>query len=336
MSVWCALIENTESRDRTRYILHGVRIMNLQPPTPFLFANSEEWPKWKRRFEQYRQASGLAEKGEERQVSTLLYFLGEDAEEVLDTTRISTDDRKKYQKVIEEFDSYFKVKKNVIYERARFNQRSQLPGEPADRFITEIHRLAENCEFGGMKDELIRERLVVGIRDSTLSEHLQLEPELTLDKAKKLIRQRESVRTQQDILQRPFIKQESSSLDAVKQFPPTSDKPTFNKCRRCGTGAHPRQSCPAKEATCFRCNRRGHFSSQCLSNTIAMISVTTEQPLNEQVQQYEDLKYLDTVENTNGNMWELQVRIGQNSIKFKVDTGAEVTVLSEATWNSLN
>ena len=345
MSVWCALIENTASRDRTRYILHGVRIMNLQPPTPFSFANSEEWPKWKRHFEQYRQASGLAEKGEECQVSTLLYFLGEDAEEVLDTTRISTDDRKKYQKVIEEFDSYFKVKKNVIYERARFNQHSQLPGEPADRFITEIHRLAENCEFGGMKDELIRDRLDVGIRDSALSERLQLEPELTLDKPKKLIRQRESIRTQQDILQRPLIKQESSSLDAVKQFPtrrklpaipPTSDKPTFNKCRRCGTGAHPRQSCPAKEATCFRCNRHGNFSSQCLSNTIATISVTTERPLNEQVQQYEDVKYLDTVENTNGNMWELQVRIGQNSIKFKVDTGAEVTVLSEATWNSLN
>ncbi|XP_065891581.1 uncharacterized protein [Dysidea avara] len=319
--------------------------MNLQPPTPFSFGNSEEWPKWKRRFEQYRQASGLVEKGEECQVSTLLYCLGEDAEKVLDTTRISTDDRKKYQKVIEEFDSYFKVKKNVIYERARFNQRSQLPGESADRFITEIHRLAENCEFGGMKDELIRDRLVVGIRDSALSEHLQLEPELTLDKAKKLIRQRESIITQQDILQRLLIKQESSSLDAVKQFPtrrklptipPTSDKPTFNKCRRCGTGAHPRQSCPAKDMTCFRCNRRGHFNSQCLSNTIATISVTTEQPLNEQVQQYEDVKYLDTVENTNGNMWELQVSMGQNLIKFKVDTGAEVTVLSETTWNKLN
>ena len=76
-----------------------------------------------------------------------------------------------------------------------------------------------------MKDELIRDRLVVGIRDSALSERLQLEPELTLDKAKKLIRQRESVRTQQDILQRPLIKQESSSLDAVKQFPTRQGRP---------------------------------------------------------------------------------------------------------------
>ena len=136
--------------------------MNLQPPTPFSFAKSDEWPKWKRRFEQYRQASGLVEKGEQRQVSTLLYCLGLNAEEVLDTTRISEDDKKKYEKVIDEFDKYFKVKKNVIYERARFNQRCQLLDESADHFITEIHRLADNCEFGDMKDQLIRDRLVVG------------------------------------------------------------------------------------------------------------------------------------------------------------------------------
>ena len=113
---------------------------------------------------------------------------------MLDTTRISEDDKKKYEKVIDDFDKYFKVKKNVIYERARFNQRCQLLDESADHFITEIHRLADNCEFGDMKDQLIRDRLVVGIRDGALSEHLQLESDLILDKAKTLIRQREAVR----------------------------------------------------------------------------------------------------------------------------------------------
>ena len=157
--------------------------MNLQPPTPFSFAKSDEWLKWKWRFEQYHQASGLVDKDEQRQVSTLLYCLGEEAEEVLDTTRISEDDRKKYQKVVGEFDKYFKVRKNVIYECAQFNQRNQLSDEPADRFITEVHKLAENCKFGSMKEELIRDRLVVGIRDLSLSEHLQLEPDLILDKS---------------------------------------------------------------------------------------------------------------------------------------------------------
>ena len=92
--------------------------LNLQPPGTFCFKMTEEWPKWKRRFEQYRVASGLVEKDEIRQVSTLLYCLGEDAEDVLDTTRISGEDKKKYNKVVEAFDNYFEVRKNVIFECA--------------------------------------------------------------------------------------------------------------------------------------------------------------------------------------------------------------------------
>ena len=60
--------------------------------------------------------------------------------------------------------------------------------ESADHFITELHRLAENCELGEMKDQLIRDRLVVGIRDSALSERLHLEADLTLNKVERLIR----------------------------------------------------------------------------------------------------------------------------------------------------
>ena len=93
-------------------------MMNLQPPNPFSFTKSEEWPKWKHHFEQYREASGLAEKRELQQVSTLLHCLGDEAEAVLDTTSISADNRKKYAKIIDEVDKYFKVKKNVIYECA--------------------------------------------------------------------------------------------------------------------------------------------------------------------------------------------------------------------------
>jgi len=121
--------------------------------------------------------------------------LGEDTEEVLDTTQTSAEDKKKYSKAIDEFDKHFKMKKNVIFEHARFKQCSQFADEPANHFITEIHKLAENCDFGAMKDELIRDCLVVGIRDSSLSERLQLESELTLDRAKRLIRQRESVQS---------------------------------------------------------------------------------------------------------------------------------------------
>ena len=47
---------------------------------------------------------------------------------------------------------------------------------------------------------MIRDRLVVGIRYENLSQQLQTDSELTLDKAKKKIRQKEAVHQQQDIL----------------------------------------------------------------------------------------------------------------------------------------
>ncbi len=44
---------------------------------------------------------------------------------------------------------------------------------------------------------MIRDRLVVGIRDNTLSEKLQMDSALTLESANKAIRQREAVHEQQ-------------------------------------------------------------------------------------------------------------------------------------------
>ena len=68
--------------------------------------------KWKRQFEQYRQVSGLVEKEEQRLVSTLLYCLREEAEEVFNTTHISEEDEKKYQMVIKQFDAYLHVRQS--------------------------------------------------------------------------------------------------------------------------------------------------------------------------------------------------------------------------------
>ena len=185
----------------------------LDPPAAFNFRAPEDWPRWKSRFEQYRQASGLTGTAELQQVSTLLYCLGEEAESVLASTDISEEDRKKYNKVIEKFDAFFKVRQNVIYERARFNRRSQKGGETAEQYILELYRLAENCNYGDLKDEMIRDHLVVGIRDETLSQQLQLDADLTLEKAKTKIRQREAVGEQQQTLKGTLA---DSSLDVLQ------------------------------------------------------------------------------------------------------------------------
>ena len=109
--------------------------------------------------------------------------MGNEADDKLQSFDLSDADRKKYKSVKDKFEGHFIIKRNVTFERARFNMRVQEESESVDSLITDLYTLAEFCVFGDLHDELIRDRTVVGIRDKNLSERLQLESELTLSKA---------------------------------------------------------------------------------------------------------------------------------------------------------
>ena len=49
-----------------------------------------------------------------------------------------------------------------------------------ENFVADLFRLAELCEHGFLKDEMMRDRLVVGLRNDKLSEKLQMNSGLTL------------------------------------------------------------------------------------------------------------------------------------------------------------
>ena len=268
--------------------------IRLQPPGTFNFREPEEWTHWKRGFEQFRVASGLKEEDPEKQVSTLLYCLGEEAEAILESTNIKDEEWKVYNTVVQKFDDFFKIHKNVIYECARFNCRNQLQGETAEQYIMALYNLASNCEYGTMKDELIRDKLVVGILDEALSKKLQLMSDLTLEKAKKEVRQNEAVQEQQQTLKNkgePGTNDSSLEASAVTQHkytnrrqvsrgkqtqPPQSPinrgRPRGRTCTRCGKGQHPKEKCPARYAVCFRCERTGHYSECCYSKTVSTLT----------------------------------------------------------------
>ena len=83
-------------------------------------------------------------------------------------------------------------------------------------------------------------------------------------KLKQFVRQREAVCEQQltikgDRLEAPQL------LEAVGQKNQKGTKkqtrtPPQKQCTQCGKDQHPRNSCPAKEATCRKCQKKGHFT----------------------------------------------------------------------------
>ena len=44
--------------------------------------------------------------------------------------------------------------------------------ETIDAYVTELRLQAKNCEFGALCEELIRDRIVVGIRDEAVRSRL--------------------------------------------------------------------------------------------------------------------------------------------------------------------
>ena len=158
-------------------------------------------------------------------------------------------------------------------ETLYLNEQSLIKdGETVDAFITDLHRLAEFCDYKVLQGEMIRDRIVVGIRDSQLSEKLQMDPNLTLEKAVAQSRQAESVRKQQAIIRCGQSQPQPANIDAVssgrqQQQPLHTKGPqpairkstqltqgTQSKCPNCGKGfPHDRRNCPARNATCNKC-----------------------------------------------------------------------------------
>lgn len=65
-----------------------------------------------------------------------------------------------------------------------------------EEFITSLHTLSACCDFGTLKHDFIRDRLVVGIHDETLSERMQFQRDLTLERAITLAKQSDKVKRQ--------------------------------------------------------------------------------------------------------------------------------------------
>ena len=183
----------------------------------------------------------------------------------------------------------------MIFEQAHFNRRNQQEGETAEKYIMELYTLADNCKYGDLRDEMIRDRLVVGIRDAALSQQLQLDAELTLEKAKTKVRQREAVREQQRVLSSNTPSAGLGEVHSHKRFTPNNggqrrharghgdrngqararDMPPSKQCTQCRRSPHPREQCPARDATCHRCNKKGHYGAQCLTKRKQVSSTQT-------------------------------------------------------------
>lgn len=129
-----------------------------------------------------------------------------------------------------------------------------------DAFVTELKKAVKSTDYKE-KDEMVRDRIVMGIRDKSTQEKLLREADLTLEKAINFCRAVEISKSQSKVLQNESL---VSAVD--KKSNPGRSKGVYvkeeeikNQCVYCGL-KHVKGRCPAYGKTCNKCQRKNHFA----------------------------------------------------------------------------
>ena len=99
-----------------------------------------------------------------------------------DTEADRQDINRVINKVLKKLEAYCIVETNETYERYVFNKRDQQQGESFDSYLTALRSLIKTCNFGILQDNLLRDRVVLGIRENSTRKKLLAESKLTLEK----------------------------------------------------------------------------------------------------------------------------------------------------------
>ena len=143
------------------------------------------WKKFKRAWNNYAIVARINQFEEEFQTAAFLSAIGEDGLELFEGMNFDPeDDRKKLDAVMTKFEDLFIGETIETYERYIFNSRNQEEGESIDKDVTALRTLAQSCTFCScLHDSLVRDRLLLGIRNSGTRKKLLQEKKLTLSRA---------------------------------------------------------------------------------------------------------------------------------------------------------
>ena len=335
----------------------------FNPPSPMDFSQPESWPAWRARFERYRTITKLDKESEDRQVSTVLYCMGPEAEGIFTALDLSEENSQEWSPVMAALDAYFQPSVNVIHQRTIFESCVQLAGESVEEFVRRLRAAAKYCAFKDA-DERIRDRLVAHMSNRAVSKELQLisHDKLTLAVAIQKARQTEQVtrevsqqsavdpnlsQTAAAVANRSYKYQPRQATEndgRVHQFP--------SKCKWCGSASNHqnnRANCPANGRKCNACGKIGHFAVVCLKHGRA-VNTASVAPAHSNHGDgaicTSDTRESDNIDSDymflgmarlhgTDKAWTTTLQISGTPVTFKIDTGADVSIMARSTYDAL-
>lgn len=155
--------------------------------------------------------------------------------------------------MVKAFDDYCMPRKCIVYHIFKFWSRNQLKEAAFDQYVTELKKLAQSCEFTISKDEMVRDKVLFRISDSSVQEKL-LQKDLDLEGVVAMCRAPEVSKKHAKILRKKVgvevIKKRSDRHQSRKNFNRDAIKSNdYVRCNKCTT-KHKEDKCPAFGLKC--------------------------------------------------------------------------------------
>lgn len=184
-------------------------------------------------------------------------------------------DCKAYDEANKLLESCYLQPKNEVYARHVLATRRQEPHEPIEQYLQTLKLLAKDCEFKAVngdthRDQYIREAFISGLSSAPVRQRLlensTLDLKTAFEQARSLTLAQKHAESFNSIGYSSAICDDSDT----QQYPHSAAVPPTKpvaKCYFCGLRRHARNNCPAKDALCHTCGKKGHFSKVCRSGS---------------------------------------------------------------------
>ena len=332
--------------------MNRLPLPQVKPPPPLNLADcsAKQWKLWKQAWLNFAIVSKISTQDDSYQKALFLCTIGQRALEIYNPFRYRTNDYPdKVDTIIAKFDEYFMGDVIETYERFKFNQRNQEAGKGFDAYLTGLRNLAESCNFctcPNMSDSLLRDRIVLGIRNEDARKRLLQERKLDLKKCSDFCRTSESATTQLQAIGGKLeeihtTKPEDSSLKIRWKRGGHTDDLNNQVSRKlkckfcCKSHVLKKQLCPTWGTRCNLCGRMNHWKgSEMCDKKDKVHLVSHDSELSDSDSDVTSVKALNVLVNGVCSKKDkpiyCEMRVNSKPIKLQVDCGATVCLIPKS------
>lgn len=302
----------------------------FDPPRPLVLDEHREeaFRVFKKQWERYSIVSKLADENDAYRAALLMYTVGEPAVKIVES---SGTEHKTVDQILEILKTHCIGTKNELYHDFVFGTADQKDGEDFDTFLARLRSLETICDFGDLKDRMIRNRVVLGIQSNETRRKLLASSEQTLEAITKLCKSEERATT----TLRKIQADETVSVNAVynnRGFRRTSERKHDNSktvdCKYCGRiHPHKKEACKAFGKICNYCKGSNHFETVCMKKKAAEGRQASTHLITSGDSDHESIDQITSSTSAKKIMTRLIVVKSALEIKFQVDSGSTVNIL---------